>query len=155
MTTDTSHSFSDVDNDRLNHYNDDDLIEILYNNSYGGFCISDQALKLYNKYTGKTISNDTDNIEDRSDPVLVQIYHELGKNFNGIHILFGASNIQINGTFEKKYIKYIDIHMYTGAETIIFDRERYYFDKIKEAIDTNTNDNELLKDKVYKILYFR
>ena len=50
-------------------------IEVLYNDKYGGWIISSKAWKLYK--LRKT--NDSCNyLCNRSDPILVQIYKELG-----------------------------------------------------------------------------
>ena len=55
----------------------DEEIGVLYNNCYGGWEISNQANKLY-----KSRKTKNSNFTIRSDPVLIQIYNELGDEFD-------------------------------------------------------------------------
>jgi hypothetical protein len=53
-------------------------IEVLLNDCYGGWFISNKAIKLY---TLRKTENSNNYIR-RSDPILIQIYKELGDEFD-------------------------------------------------------------------------
>lgn len=70
---------------------DDELIEeikgiqrIVINTKHGGFCLSEQASRLFAQRTGITYDHAwADNLIARDDPVLVAIVRELGADANG------------------------------------------------------------------------
>lgn len=53
------------------------MTKVVYNDCFGGFGLSDKALKRYNDITGKERKYCWD--MDRADPALVQVVEELGK----------------------------------------------------------------------------
>ena len=58
---------------------DNEKIEILYNSCYGGWRISDKAMELY---ALRKMNKSNNYIRKRNDPILVQIYKELGCEFD-------------------------------------------------------------------------
>jgi hypothetical protein len=60
------------------------MTKIVYNSSYGGFGISDEAEIRYRELTDNINNEDFDVYDiDRADPILVQVVEELGKKANG------------------------------------------------------------------------
>lgn len=60
------------------------MTKIVYNSSYGGFGLSDEAEIRYRELTGNINNEDFDAyIIDRADPILVQVVEELGKKAGG------------------------------------------------------------------------
>jgi hypothetical protein len=113
-------------------------IEVLLNNCYGSWQISNKANKLY-ELRRKKDSNYY--IRRRSDPILVQIYKELGDEFDGgKHSKTGIEKIP------KKYEKYYIISEYDGLESIEIDYTKYELDhlkqKIKEILENTDIDND-------------
>jgi hypothetical protein len=115
-------------------------IEILYNNRYGGWKISKKAIELY-----KLRSYNSTEIEfnyyyyNRNDTILIQIYKELGNDFDDKH---SSTNIK---KIPKKYENYYYINEYDGKEYVKIDYTKYKLDniynKIKEILQSNNNDN--------------
>jgi hypothetical protein len=60
--------------------NEEKEIEILYNSCYGGWRLSDKAMELYSLRKTKNANN---YVRKRHDPILIQIYKELGDEFDG------------------------------------------------------------------------
>jgi len=58
------------------------MTEIVINCCYGGFGLSQDALDLYNKYSGKSIDSLYYEFT-RTDPILVRVVEELGDKANG------------------------------------------------------------------------
>ena len=97
-----------------------ELIEILYNSCYGGWGISDKALELYklrnDDLENLCISNVfCDELLDRTDPILIQIFNELGDKINT-----KCSKIKIK-KIPKIYKNYYSISEYDGKERIDID----------------------------------
>jgi len=114
---------------------EEEEIEVLFNDCYGGWQISNKANKLYKLRKTK------DYIRKRSDPILVQIYKELGDEFDG----GDNSNTGIE-KIPKKYEKYYIISEYDGLESVEIDYTKYELDnlkqKIKEILENNSMDND-------------
>lgn len=112
-------------------------IEVLINDCYGGWSMSNKARKLY-KLRKTEISNN--HMRMRSNPILIQIYKELGDEFNGEK--YSKTGIV---KIPKKYEKYYIIHEYDGLETVEIDYTKYELDnlkqKIKEILENNSIDN--------------
>jgi len=81
-------------------------IEVLYNNCYGGWRISDKAKNLY--LLKKNVES-INYVRKRSDPILVQIYKELGDEFDGGK--YSKTGIE---KIPKKYENYYYISEYDG-----------------------------------------
>ena len=109
-------------------------IEVLCNHCYGGWGMSDKANELYKiRKTEKYLSK-------RSDPILIQIYKELGDEFDGKYSKTGIEKIP------KKYENHYYISEYDGLEKVEIDYAGYELDhlkqKIKEILENNSIDND-------------
>ena len=111
-------------------------IELLYNNCYGGWRISKKAIELYelrksSKFEGEFCC--------RNDATLIQIYKELGDDFDD---KFSRSIIK---KILKKYEYYYYIEEYDGKEYVRIDYTKYKLDniytKINEILQSNVDNN--------------
>ena len=122
-------------------------IEVLYNDCYGGWTLSNKAKELY-KLRKNNLSNAY--ISKRSDPILIQIYNELGDKFDD---KFSKTNIK---KIDKIYEKYYDIEEYDGLESVIINYDKYNLDKIKnkinEILQSNINNDEKIGE-LEKFMY--
>lgn len=82
---------------------------------------------------------------NRHDPVLVEIYRELGNEFNG---KWNSSKII---TIPKKYKNHYVISEYDGLENVTIDKDKYKVDTIKEIILDNISSDEKI-NKINDIL---
>jgi hypothetical protein len=135
------------------------MIGVLYNNSYGGFSVSNKAKQIYNErmseenpeYKSRTTNGVYDDFYDtsrRHDPLLVNIYHELGQEFNGAK----HTKIKIK-TIPKKYENAYIIHEYDGLESVSVDNYKYKLDAIQNIIhNIDMNDNDVKINEINKIL---
>lgn len=118
-------------------------IEILYNNCYGGWGLSIKAKELYKLRQGNF------NFDIRDDPILVQIYKELGTDFDG---KFSKTKIR---KIPKKYKNYYYISEYDGIECVNIDYTKYKLDNlynnIKEILQSNIN-NDIKINEIEKII---
>ena len=122
----------------------EEMIKVLYNNCYGGWGLSDNAKRLY-KLRQEKAGDDIDiwgEGSSRNDPILIQIYEELGVEFNGRHSKADITYIP------KKYKKYYRIVEYDGLEGVEINYIRYNFDIMKEntksiLISNITNDDKI------------
>lgn len=116
---------------------DNDEIEILYNKKYGGWTISDKAKELYKLRTTNNLDCD---FHERNDTILIQIYKELGNEFDDKKY----SNTLIK-KIPKKYKEYYYISEYDGLETVNIDYTKYELDNliknIKKILENNNFDN--------------
>jgi hypothetical protein len=118
-------------------------IEVLYNNCYGGWGVSNKAKDLYK--LRKMNNSINDYLSKRSDPILIQIYHELGDEFDQKYSKTAIEKIP------KKYEKYYFISEYDGLETVEIDYTKYKLDNLYSKIkiilqhnyDNNTKINEI------------
>lgn len=121
--------------------NKEEEIEVLYNNSYSSWKISNKAKELYKlrRSTNKSTDNNS-YLSRRSDPVLIQIYNELGEKFNELN-----SKTMIH-KIPKKYEKYYYIDEYDGLESVQIDYTKYELDNlrknIKEILENTTINND-------------
>ena len=100
---------------------DNEEIEVLYNGCYGGWGISDKAKELY---TSRQIKNDTYYLRRRSNTILVQIYKELGNEFDD---KYSKTKIE---KIPKKFENYYYITEYDGLETVEIDYTKYELDNL-------------------------
>lgn len=116
-------------------------IEVLYNNKYGGWKISKKAIELYKL---RNIDSNLTELEFdyyccRNDQILIQIYKELGDDFDDKH-----SKTKIKKIL-KKYENYYYIDQYDGKENVKIDYTKYKLDniynKLKEILQSNNNNN--------------
>ena len=128
---------------------EEEEIEVLLNDCYGGWQISNKANKLYE--LRKTTNDSNNYIRKRSDPILVQIYKELGDEFDGGK--HSKTNIE---KIPKKYEKYYIISEYDGLESVEIDYTKYELDhlkqKIKEILENNDIDND---EKIKQFTYIK
>jgi hypothetical protein len=121
-------------------------IEILINICYGGWNISKKAIELYKlrNPSYNVTGNVFDYFFDRHEPILVQIYKELGDNFDDKY-----SKTKIKKIL-KKYENYYDIDEYDGKECVRINYTKYKLDniynKIKEILQSNNNDNTKINE---------
>jgi hypothetical protein len=124
----------------------EEVIEILYNISYGGWGISDKAMELYKlrnvNYNSMELISDEE--LSRTDPILIQIYNELGDEMNTKFCKIRIKKIP------KKYENYYYISEYDGKESIRIDFTNYKLDtlynKITEILQsTNNNDIKIIE----------
>lgn len=124
---------------------EEEEIEVLLNDCYGGWQISNKANKLY--ALRKTTNDSNNYIRKRSDPILVQIYKELGDEFDGGE--HSKTNIE---KIPKKYEKYYIISEYDGLESIEIDYTLYELDQLKQKIKEILENNDIDNDEKIKQL---
>jgi hypothetical protein len=114
-------------------------IEVLLNDCYGGWQISSKARELYK--LRKTTDNSHNYLGKRSDPIFIQIYKELGDEFDG-----GTGSKTGIEKIPKKYERHYYITEYDGLETVEIDYTKYELDNlkknIKEILENNSIDND-------------
>lgn len=125
---------------------DNEEIEVLYNICYGGWGISDKARQLYKL---RKTDNSNNYLRKRTDPILIQIYNELGDEFDGEYSKTAIQKIP------KKYENYYYISEYDGFETVEIDYTGYELNnlkkKIKEILENNSIDNDEKINELIKI----
>ena len=123
-------------------------IQILYNSCYGGWSLSNKAYELYNLRKNEN-SNKLKVYTRRSDPILIQIYYELGDEFDDKY-----SRTMVE-TIPKKYEYCYYIQAYDGLENVIIDYTKYKLDeiknKLKEILENSTINND---EKINKLQEF-
>jgi hypothetical protein len=124
---------------------DEEVIEVLYNNCYGDWGLSKKAMELYE--LRKNLNYDSIKFEQdlsRTDPIIIQIYNELGDEFNT-----NCSKIKIK-KIPRKYENYYYISEYDGLECVKIDYSNYKLDtmynKIKEILQSTNNNNIKLNE---------
>ena len=132
----------------------EEMIEVLYCNTYGGWSLSEKARKMYGERKGKikreiNRENTGDTIyfrgfEKRHDPILLEIYKELGTEFDG---KYSYSEIE---EIPKKYENYYTITEYDGLETVVIDYHKYDKDMYKMSIEiilkSEMNNDDKIKE---------
>ena len=128
-----------------NDYNEEE-IEVLYNDCYGGWAISEKAKELYTFRKTKS----SNYCRRRNDPILIQIYNELGDEFDGKHSKTSIEKIP------KKYENYYYISEYDGLEKVEIDYTKYELDSlkqnIKDILENNSIDNDEKINKFKKMV---
>ena len=118
-------------------------IGVLYNACYGGWGISPKAYELY-KTRNNNVSPRGRRKIIRTDPILIQIYHELGYDFD---TKYSKTEIDI---FPKKYANYITFTEYDGSESVDIDYAQYELDniknKIKEILQSSFSNDEKINE---------
>lgn len=100
------------------------MIPVIISVSYGGFGISKSALEEYTKRTGKKY------IYDRSDPVMVEIIKEIGKEAN---TKFSDLVVKLIPDDFKNYYTILE---YDGSESIELDFSKYKLSKISQIVES-------------------
>lgn len=124
---------------------EEEKIEILINIRYGGWGISEKAIDLYKLRNLNYITEEfDDHFFHRNDPILVQIYKELGNDFDDKYCKTKIIKIL------KKYEYYYVINEYDGKEWITIDYAKYKLDtmykKIKEILQNNNDNNTKINE---------
>jgi hypothetical protein len=126
----------------------EERMEVLYNACYGGWGISDKAMELYKlrnvNDNSMGLEYECDELLSRTDPILIQIYNELGNEMNT-----KWSKIKIK-KIPKIYENYYFITQYDGKECVEIDFTKYKLDtmynKITEILQsTNNNDIKVME----------
>ena len=128
-------------NDNKDDNNKEEMIKVLYNCCYGGWSMSDKAKKLYRLRREEPDYINHDGY-GRSDPVLVQIFEELGKEFNGRHC---EADIEL---IPKKYEHHYHISEYDGLESVDINIMGYKFHVLKENTKSILKSNMTDSDKI-------
>ena len=127
---------------------EEESITVLHNNCFGGWTINPIVTDLYNERRNaiipiKYMPDDYASEVTRHDPILVDIYHELGETFDN-----DRSISQTNAeTIPAKYKDYYHIEEFDGRETVVINMDKYEFAVLKEQIrllleNTATTDAE-------------
>ena len=106
-TSNEAHSISTMDCN-------EETIEVIYNVKYGGYGLSDKAIKLFEER-----KTDEDNEDDRDTPLMLQIFKELGDEFNDKYC---SARIQ---KIPKKYKRFYNITEYDGKEEVEINNSKY------------------------------
>jgi hypothetical protein len=134
---------------------EEETIDILFSKcSGGGYHPSKKAVELFNERK-KQINPDFIPIVPglsfltRHDPVLVQIFREIGVEFNGKYC-----SMEIE-TIPKKYENFYYVREYDGEESIHIDYDKYKLESINNII-TNCGmcDEDKIKLITHIFLYF-
>jgi len=133
--------------------NKEEMIRVLYCDVYGGWNLSRKAIKMYRERTGKiNTENPENNIYylhiERHDPILLEIYNELGTEFDG---KYSHSEIE---EIPKKYENYYTITEYDGLETVVIDYHKYDKDMYKINIETILKSEMNNDDKIKELEKF-
>jgi len=136
-------------------------ISVLYNTCYGGFSLSKKAADLYNErmIALNTINGNTNGKTDykkmgqydfysydRHDPLLVEVYNELGNEFNSSYSK--VKIVKIPNKYQNHYI----INEYDGLENVDIDFHKYKVDTIKEILNNINIDNDEKINKIQSII---
>ena len=128
----------------------EETIDILFNNCSGEYFPSKKAVEMYNERKKQLnpdfipIISELSFIIERHDPILVQIFRELGKKFNGKNC-----SIQIE-SIPKKYENFYHIIDYDGEENVCIDYDIYKLETIYSII-TNKDKNMKDGDKIREV----
>lgn len=121
---------------------EEEFVGVLYNDCYGeGYKISDKALNMYNKKM-KELHDDFENVSyeheiERHDPVLVQIYDEIGK-----YLFSGEKSDVKKKMINKKFLDFYIIITQDGRDKVIINYDQFKFSEIKKVLETMKSDQE-------------
>lgn len=110
--------------------NKEEEIEVLFNDCCGGCEISSKSKKLYRERKIK----DLNYLHKQNDPIIIQIYNELGNEFDGKY-----SKLNIERIF-KKYEN-------DGLEMVEIDYIKYELDNLKKNIKKILENNSINNDE--------
>jgi hypothetical protein len=127
---------------------DNDYMEVLYNECYGGWKLSDKILK---EYENRMKEKNPEYVLikhhiKRHDHILVELYHEMTSEFQG-----ASKNSYIKSDeIEKKYKDYYRIKEYDGLESVKIRYYKYNYDtlhnKLKDILTSEKTNEEKIKD---------
>jgi hypothetical protein len=112
--------------------NSSETIDVLYNNCYGGYRVSDEAKKLYKEYTNNDYGK-----EERHCPYMIKVFETLGsKRFGGDYSQIESHKIPIYMEY------YYSIHEYDGMENVEIQGEWFKYDMIQFVIKSEMSDTQ-------------
>lgn len=112
--------------------NSSETMDVLYNNCYGGYSVSDEAKKLYKEYTNNDYGK-----EERHCPYMIKVFETLGsKRFGGSHSEIECEKIPIYMEY------YYSIHEYDGMENVEIQSEWFKYDMIQFVIKSEMSDTQ-------------
>lgn len=109
-----------------------ETVDIMYNIGFGGFVLSEDAVRLYCEAKGMDYATEGGKLTwnvSRTDPVMVQIVRKLDLAAGGKHSKVGIR------TIAETFKNYYTIDEYDGAESVVIDYKGYKLDMIKAALD--------------------
>jgi len=122
----------------ITHETDNEEIEVLYNGWYGGWRMSEKARELYSLRRTKDSNN---YLSRRNDPILIQIYNELGDDFDE-----SRTSTTMIQKIPKKYENHYYISEYDGLETVEINYTKYELDNLKKNIKEILENNSIHND---------
>jgi hypothetical protein len=117
-----------------------DTIGVLINDCHGGWGMSRRAIQMFNERTGQNLKSFEFLELARHDPILVQIYRELGSRFSGDY-----AEIKLE-TIDKKYENHYSIVEYDGMEHVKIDFDRYKLDTIQSILQNGTSSDDQITE---------
>ena len=117
-------------------------MEVLINGDYGGFSFSSATIALFKKRTGRSVEEYINGREFRSDPVMIQVYKDLGAAENPVLRLY---------TIRPGYEQCWKIHEYDGAESIEYDETAFELLQLKIALRAILNSDKSDSDSLAAI----
>lgn len=117
--------------------NSTETIDVLYNNCYGGYRVSDEAKKLYKEYTDNDYHKLNYERKERHCPYVIKVFETLGSE------KFGGSYSQIKSYKMPIYMEYYySIHEYDGMEGVEIQGEWFKYDMIQFVIKSEMSDTQ-------------
>lgn len=139
----------------MNIQNNEEMIGVLYNSCYGGFTISEHAIKTYNikmleiDSNYKPIEVDTQECYKRvkrHDPIMIEVYNQIGFYFNT-----GYSNVKVE-YIKKKYEDFYYISEYDGLESVKIYINKYKVESIKKIVNNNDINSDEKINQIREII---
>ena len=113
-------------------------IEVMINECYGGFSVSNSAINEYRKRCPEKEAVCNYDV-DRDDAVMIQIFKEMGERANGKHAQIKLQQIPA------RYARHYSIGEYDGLEHVVIHYNAYKIHAAKEILsDKNLTKSEKL-----------
>lgn len=136
---------------------DEEYTYILYNSSYGGFSLSEEAKELYNQKSPEKkmkLKNDKEEKEyiydweiERHDPILISVFEELGtEKCSGSYCKLKIARIP------KKHEEYYTISEYDGLESITVNKHTYLLDQIRKIANIEEKSSDEKINEICEVL---
>ena len=122
-------------------------IKLMYNDCYGAFSLSQEAIREYNHRkadAAPALDEEEEGYEiDRADLLMIQICSEMGAKADGKYAKIKIKSIP------SRYANYYSIKEYDGFENVTINYDRYKLDRLRSIL---TNDSLSSDDKVAQAL---